>query len=562
MLTKTGVKLLDFGLARLAPDGPQPRPVELTSTPTEAAPLTGQGTILGTVPVHGARAAGGQAGGRAHGPVGARGDPARDGDGPAAFEGPSQASLIAAILEREPAPLATLQPLTPPALERLVRRCLAKSPDDRWDTAHDLADELRWIAQAAGESRRPRSGRLPHIGGCRGPPASSRSSSRAPFSAASPAGDGGRPPCRRPSSSAPSSTCDPAEELNAGGTSAWQPTPGGARTALAWTPDGGALVFVGRRGGAQQLYVRALDAREARALDGTEEAQAPAVSPDGQWVAFWARGAIRRVPLTGGPVGVVVEAAGLPPTGMACGEDGRVFYDGEDRALWWAQPEGAPTRLTTRLDTELAHGLPHLLPGGKVLLFTVSHRGWTSGDEEVFALVIATGERRRLLGNGSDGRYVAPGHLVFLRQGTLFAVPFDPVRLEVGGTPAPVLNGVAQALTSGSQYDVTRAGQLATSATGTLAFLRGAEASYRDSEIVEVDRQGRVRPLDMPVRSYLPAVGVSPDGGRVAVPIQTLGEQALWLYDRGRGVLAGSPATGKPTRPGGRRTASASPSPG
>ena len=238
-----------------------------------------------------------------------------------------------------------------------------------------------------------------------------------------------------------------------------------------------------------------------------------------------------------------------PPRDWPAGTADRVFYDGADRAIWSARPEHPPSRVTTLLEGELAHGLPHLLPGGRALLFTVSHRGWTSGDEEVVAQDLATGERKRLVQNGADARYVAPRHLVFLRQGVVLAARFDPARLEVAGTPAPVLDGVAQALTSGLLYDVTRAGQLAVSSTGTLAFVPGGTPAYRDGELASVDRQGRVSRLDAPVRSYLPGLGVSRDDRRLAVAIQTLSDQALWLYDRDRGLLSRLPGDGESNAP-------------
>ena len=314
-----------------------------------------------------------------------------------AFEGTSQASLIAAIMEREPPPLATLQPLTPPALERLVLRCLAKRPDDRWDSAHDLA------ASCAGSPRRPASAPVRGRQSSRhrrrrGSRARSRSSSRAPSSPASPAGDGWRPPCPGRTSSAPSWTSTGGGAERRGDRAPGSRLPAGHARPSRGRPTAGRSCSWAGAGGVQQLYVRALDAREARALDGTEEAQAPAVSPDGQWVAFWAGGAIAGSRSRVDRSASSSRRAGWPPPGMAWGEDGRLFYDGEDRALWWAQPERSAHPLTTRLDTEARAPAARIsCPAARARLFTVCQRGWTSGDEEVFALVIATGERRRLL---------------------------------------------------------------------------------------------------------------------------------------------------------------------
>jgi hypothetical protein len=242
----------------------------------------------------------------------------------------------------------------------------------------------------------------------------------------------------------------PAEELNAAGAQAfWVPTGGGSRTALAWTPDGRALVFVGRRGGVQQLYVRSLDAEEARPLAGTEGAQAPAVSPDGQWVAFWAPGVLKKVPLAGGPAEELMSGIAEPPTAVVWGSHGRVFFGMVDGPVWQIPVGGTPTPVT-RLGEAGGFHIPwSVLPGDRVLLYTPRKRVWTWGDEEVIALDLSTGAEQVLLRDAVDARYIRTGHLVFLRRSVLFAVPFDPERLAVGGPPVPMLEGVAQALTAG-----------------------------------------------------------------------------------------------------------------
>jgi serine/threonine-protein kinase len=265
----------------------------------------------------------------------------------------------------------------------------------------------------------------------------------------------------------------PAEELNAGGTNPGSlSTPGGSRTALAWTPNGRSLVFVGRHGGVQQLYVHDLDGDQAHPVEGSEGAQVPVVSPDGQSVAFWANGAIRRVPLLGGPAAVLVKDVPVVPTGLAWRGDGRLFFDRLNAGvIWSAEAERTPTAVTRRLEGEVSHALPHLLPGGHALLYTVRRRIWTWGDEDVVAHVFATGERKTLLRDAADARYVPPGLLVFLRRGVLHAVGFDPAHLEVRGTPEPVLGAVVQALTGRYSRDVTGVGQFSTAPTGALAFL-------------------------------------------------------------------------------------------
>jgi hypothetical protein len=544
MLTASGVKLLDFGLAKLRASGGTGGDRDGTAVTADAT-ATESGVVLGTLPYLSPE----QVEGRE---ADARSDVWALGvvlyemlTGRRAFAGASAASVMAAILAHEPPSLRADDPRSPPSLDRLVRRCLARDPEARWQSARDLADELRWIAEGTGEPTAPAAGLA--AGSVR-----RRLAWAATGLALASALVGGllgwRLLSRAPSPLVVRSLLDvgPAEELNGGGvTTTWLPTPGGSRTALAWTPDGQSLVFVGRQGGVQRLYVRALDREEARPLEGTEDALMPVVSPDSRWVAFWAKGAIRRVPFAGGPAAVVARDLSAMPFGMAWGEDGRLFYDGEDFAIWSVEPERPPEPLTKLLDGEIGHVLPHPLPGGRALLYTVRRRLWTWGDEEVVAHVFATGERKALLADAADARYVAPGQLVFLRRGTLFAVGFDLSRLAVRGTPIPVLDRMVQALTSDDAGDNTGAGQFGVSSTGTLACLRGAVAPYPEADLVAVDRQGRVTPLNAPRRSYKAALAISPDGRRLAVVTTTLEEQPLWIYDLTRGTLDRLPGAGE-----------------
>ena len=527
MLTRSGAKLLDFGLARLA---------EAPAGVGASATLSSVGTVVGTAPYMAPE----QVEGR---PTDARTDLFAFGavlyemlTGTRAFAGESRASVMAAILEHQPAPLASLRPLTPSALDRLVRQCLAKAPDDRPDTAHDVANELRWMREASGDGV---------LSGAQ--PRRRRWLQTALMAAGVLAGViigvgvmwllGAPTPPPLPVRS--SLDVRPAEEINAGGQSpTYLPTPGGSRTALAWTPDGRALVFVGRRSGVQQLYVRRLDAAEARPLANTDGAQVPAVSLDGQWVAFWANGAIRKVPLGGGPVMDLKSGLVAPPSGLVWDARGQLFYGTWDGPVWAISPEGVAAAVTKVGEAEVAHVLPSPLPGERALLFTVRRRIWSWGDEEVVVQALPTGERRRLLTDAADARYVPTGHLVFLRRGTLFAMPFDADRLQVLGKEVAVLGGVAQALTAGNERDTTGAGQFAVAPNGALAWVPGPVLPYADWPLVTVDRRGQVSLLAAPARSYGPEVRVSPDGRRVAVTVQTLSEAGVWVYDVARGTLA------------------------
>jgi hypothetical protein len=529
MLTKTGAKLLDFGLAKLKGHGEQPAASSLASAPTQSAQVTAEGTIIGTLQYMAPEQVEGK-------PADARTDLWALGailyemlTGKRAFEGASAAGLIGHIMNAEPPALATLQPLTPPALDRLVRQCLAKAPDDRPDTAHDVANDLRWLREAGGAHGvmdiRPR-----HRPGLR------TALIVAGVLAAAVIGASVmwllRPPVPRPSLARLSLDVRPAEEVNAGG---WDPpwvlTLGGAHTALAWTPDGHALVFVGRHGGVQQLYVRRLDAAEAQPLAGAEGAQVLAVSADGQWVAFWASGAIKKVPLGGGLAVDLAPGIRQPPSGLAWNTNGSLFFGGADGRIWTIPAEGTPAAVTTVGEGELGHTLPALLPGGRALLYTVRKGEWSWGEEQVVAQPLPTGERKVLLTDATDARYVPTGHLVFVRRGVLYAVPFDVERLQLRGRELPVLDGVAQAVTGGNTGDVTGGGQFAVAPTGTLAWIPSAIVPNVQGRLVTVDRRGRATALAAPERSYGPVLRLSPDQRRLAVTVRTLTETCLWTYD-------------------------------
>ncbi len=526
MLTKAGAMLLDFGLAKrqVAVGG--------ESTTFDSQPVTRAGTILGTLPYMAPE----QLDGRE---ADARTDIWALGAilfemlaGRRAFESSTPATLIGQILHATPPLLVTEQPLTPPALERLVRKCLSKDPHARWDTAHDLADELTWIGRnvadpgslAASTTRRRR---LPValLGGTA-------------LATALIVGLMARAHPTAPAALRVHASLDvrPADELNAGGQSPYQMTPSGSRTALTWTTDGQALVFVGRRGGVQTLYVRRLDDGDARPLEGTAGAQMPAVSPDGKWVAFWADGAIRKVPVDGGPVMDLAAGVTTPPWGLVWTPQATVMFGGRNEPIR-ELTNGVVRAVTTLATDETSHSLPWLLPDGRTLLFTVRKRERSWGDEVVVAQTLATGTRKALLHDATDARYLPTGHLVFLRRGVLIGVPFDADRVEVQGAEVPLLEPVAQALTSNEGFDFTGAGQFAVSTSGALAWVPNPTVRFSQRVLVTVDWHGHVTPLGAPVRSYSPLLRLSPDGRQLMVPVDGLTERGLWLYDLARRVL-------------------------
>jgi eukaryotic-like serine/threonine-protein kinase len=540
MLTRSGgarpgspqARLLDFGLAKLKPQ-PTAGVVGASALSTQE-PATTPGAVMGTVPYMAPEQLEGKE-------ADARTDLFAFGcvlyemlTGRRAFPGETEASVIAAIMTREPPPLSSLPPDTPPALGRLVRACLAKDPDARRQSAHDVAEDIRGLLEA-GDAQAATTG----------PPRRRRALQAALVVAGALLMAAGasvtwffQPSTHFLTRARVSLDLRPAEEVNAGGVTEFHLPAGGARTAFAWTPDGRAVVFVGRRAGTQHLYVRPLDA-EARVLAGTEGAQAPAVSADGQWIAFWSRSAIRKVAIAGGPVVELHGNVTLPPWGLGWDARGGLFFGASDGPLWAISPDGAASAITTVSETEIGHGLPCPLPNGRALLYTVKKQRFTSGDEEIVALVPGTATSKLVLRHAADARFVPTGHLVFLRQGTLFAVRFDPDRLEVQGAPVPMLDSVSQAVIGNHAADVTSAGQFAVSTVGTLAWIPAAPVSAPVRTLVSVDRQGRVSMPVMPPRTYGVRVRLAPGGRELAVSIWSTDRTGLWTHDLARpGTLA------------------------
>ena len=311
MLTRTGAKLLDFGLARADPEA-APGISALSATPTRTRPLTAEGTVLGTVQYMAPEQLEGK-------PADARTDLFAFGavlyemvTGRKAFQGKSQASLIAAILASEPPPLTTLQPMTPPALERVVRGCLAKDPDDRRQSAHDLMLDLRWIAETGASAGGPGPGPAKRNNRERAWSVLALVLAAATLSLAvslfrrGPAGDGAiRSSILPPEKSA----------FFFGGISSGP---------IAISPDGRLLAFVARTpDGRDVLWVRPLDSLSARPLDGTEGASFPFWSPDSRSIGFFADAKLKKIEAQGGPPQTLCETS--IGRGGSWSEDGTIL---------------------------------------------------------------------------------------------------------------------------------------------------------------------------------------------------------------------------------------------
>ncbi len=508
MITKSGTKLLDFGLAKLKGDAAEVSPLSQRPTQDAPAPLTAEGTILGTFQYMAPEQLEGKK-------ADARTDIFAFGalvyemvTGKKAFEGASQASLIGAIMNHQPAPVTEVQPLSPPMLDHVITACLAKSPDDRCQSAADLMRELKWI------STTPASGEREESPGASVATARSRLGWVAALLLA----------------------------LGIGGFAAWTLKPSQARATLrikmdlgerlaglGWnggvfdlSPDGGMLAFVA----SGQLHVKPLDGFESEPIPGTEGAFGPFFSADGRSVGFQVGGDLKSVPIDGGNVRTICGCETTIFFGVNWGADDTVVFSGSNTPLLKVSAGGGVPEPLTTLDSsngEVAHREPHLLPGGKAVLFTV----WKDpyGDQQIVVQALETGIRKVLVEGGSQPTYVSTGHLIYAQGGTLMAVPFDLDRLEVSGRTATVIDDTV----------VPRYGAYPTyalsSTAGTLVYIANTPELY-ESSLVWWDRDGNREPLEaFPPKEY-EQPSLSPDGERIAVGIQADGHQGpIWVLN-------------------------------
>jgi DNA-binding winged helix-turn-helix (wHTH) protein/Tol biopolymer transport system component len=295
-----------------------------------------------------------------------------------------------------------------------------------------------------------------------------------------------------------------------------------------------------------RLYLRRLDRIEAKPIAGTEGGVGPFLSPDDRWVAFWVDGVLMKVPIDGDvpPVPLcdahrlgVRSSAG--PFGADWGADGRIVLAAAQNVGLTVVPAegGEPERLTIPDSSrgEWSHRLPHWLPAGKGILFTIMENGY-SLESKVAVWEPAAPRWRYLLEEAADARYLPSGHLVFLHRGALMAARFDLARFEIIGQPVPVIASVMQALNVYHQLFNTGAGQISTSDTGSLVYVPGGIFPEQENQLVWVDRGGLVEPV-IPEKAAFGSISLSPDGKRIAY-LTTGKERGLWTYEIDRGVRA------------------------
>jgi eukaryotic-like serine/threonine-protein kinase len=488
MLTSSGAKLLDFGLAK-----PVVMMNGLTTTAFTAvqSPVTQEGTIVGTFQYMSPEQVEGKE-------VDGRSDIFSFGavlyemvTGKRAFEGKSQLSVASAILEKEPEPIGTARSLTPPALDHVIRKCLAKTPDDRWQSAADIKHELSWISQSSAENsaafaRAPQKTVGPRmLALILGAMALVALSALTTFLISRKATSG--PVVRATLSFPPNVTLL---------------TLGDHAGAPATSPDGTNLVFVGITERRQMLFLRPLNAATAKPLAGTDGGKFPFWSPDGKSIGFFADQQLKRLDLAGGP-----------PLSLAPAVDGRggtwagseiLFVPYIYEAVYRVPASGGKVVPVTTLDhaQHSTHRWPQFLPDGKHFLYLAAHH--LSGNAAIYAASIDGGSPKFIVRTNGSGFY-ASGELFYFRDGSLMAQEFDADRLELKGDA----RSIGTVLREVGNWGVIASA----SKNGVLLFQSPGEAKY---PISWFDRRG-VNLGPGPISGQLQDLRLSPDGTRAAL---------------------------------------------
>jgi Tol biopolymer transport system component len=516
MLTRSGTKLLDFGLARLPTPESTP-PFSTVSMPKQL--VTSEGTIVGTVQYMAPEQLEGKT-------ADARTDIFAFGalvyemaTGRKAFDGSSHASLVAAILQTTPPPMWTLGPSLPPAFDHVITRCLAKHADERWQTARDVKLELSWIAgqlgspanpavRAPGTRTRFRALRRPALAWSAAAVASVAATVAVTLSLLNGSSD--------------DSVMRLSVPLPAGGVI----VPHEIRTDLALSPDGRHIAFVLTTEGRTQLWLRSLDAAQPRILAGTDGASSPFWSPDSRLIGFVADGGLKRVDANGGPPGFICEGRleGVP----SWGKDGTIVFSKSLGGIYRVSAEGGPATQVTTLDQtqgEVDHLWPHFLPDGRRFLFSSMSRG---RDEQVsrnvYVAALDGGAPRLLFPADSRVEYVDPGYLLFVREGTLVAQSFDAKTLQLSGDAISVADGL-------HYFRSAANAGFSTSQNGAVAYQAGASTS----RLVWFDRKGNeIGTVGTP--GVYGSVRISPQGQHLAVEVvdPRSGTSDIWIHDVSR----------------------------
>jgi Tol biopolymer transport system component len=512
MVTKNGSKLMDFGLATATATAVAAGSAS-NSLATMSQPLTAEGTIVGTFQYMSPEQVEGKE-------ADARSDIFALGallyemvTGKRAFEGKTTASTMAAILAAEPRPISTIQPMSPVGLEHIVKICLAKDPEERLQTAHDVKLELRWVADSSSQSlvRTPGLSRI-------------NSALLVACALLLAALVGALFFLRNPVTPAPAvrATIPLPEKTDL------QLMDDDAAGPITISPDGKNIAFTARDDqGRSKLWVRALNADEGRPLNGTEGATYPFWSPDGKWLGFFAKGKLKKTPTETGPVLELAEAA--RGRGGSWGTSNMILFAPEPNQPIFVVPAsgGAPRPVTT-INKELhtTHRWPVWLADGNHFLYLASSHGNPSASEHNgIYLASLDGHKERMLMPAASNAAVASGYLLSVQDEILMAVPFNEAKGELKGDPAPVAQDVSHNPgTWRSAFDV--------SANGVLVYQAGNSA--KPSQLLWQAPRTNASTGAADNDNYRD-LWLSRDGTKLAVTIGAPHSE-LWIYDLARKV--------------------------
>jgi eukaryotic-like serine/threonine-protein kinase len=515
MLTRAGAKLMDFGLAKpksplashavsaFTPSTPTMNVASLTSV---ASPLTQKGSIVGTFQYIAPEVL-----------QGAEADTRSDifslgcvlyemVTGRRAFEGKSQLSVFTAILEKEPEPISIQQPATPPMLDRLIRACLAKDPADRFQTAHDVAMNLRWAAESVPDAHAkatPKFNKARAVG--------LSALFLALLAVASFVGYRWAKSSNVPLSMHSEIPSPENFALDATGDAGGMPV---------LSAQGDKLAFVAHSKDSKMLWVRSLSNDFAKPLDGTLGAAHPFWSPDGRNIGFFAGGKLMKIPADGGPVVTLADAAN-PRGGTWGASDVIVFVADYLGALMKVNASGGPAEPVTVLDRtkHSTHRWPWFLPDGKHFLYlATNHSGGDAKQNGIYLGSLDKKEPRLIVNTESSAQY-ASGYLLYRLNTALVAQPFDPQAGTLSGSPITVVNnlrddvGVWRSIFSVSQ-------------NGLMTYQIG-NASSVQSRLMWFDRTGKSTPECEAEQKGIVDLRLSPNNRQVVYA----GATAIWTCD-------------------------------
>jgi serine/threonine-protein kinase len=511
-VTRSGVKILDFGLAKVRDE----KPSDLSRSPTQ---MTAPGIIVGTVAYMSPEQARGVN-------VDRRTDIFAFGSvlyemlaGKPAFNGNTASDLIAAVLKTEPDWNALATNLHPGVLD-LLKRCLEKDERRRWRDIGDVGVEIdRLMAAPTQSAQIPPAKPVAQPQRKRWIPALAATLALALSAAA-----GWTLKPSAPLSIVRSQIVLPAEQRF---------TTANGRQSIAISPDGTRLVY----GANNQLYLRDLADPEGRPISGTEQSNSPFFSPDGQWIGFYSEpeSAMKKAPIAGGPPVPILKT--IFPFGASWVGDHIVFSDGNSVQSVSADG-GEPTVLVRVESSQRAFG-PTILGKDKAVLFALADIAtgavdWSKAD--IVVQPLPSGDRKVLVRGGTDPRVVRSGQLVYETAGSLWAMPFDPVTFSVAGKAVPVIEGVQQPGSGPAAAGLAGAAQFSFSNSGSLLYIRGRNTLPPEPErtLALVDRNGKAQPLPLEPRAFQ-GPRFSPDGKRLAVSTTGNGtitrENVVWIYD-------------------------------